>query len=215
MPLDTTLLICRMLGAQDHRRGPRHEEDRHRRVEHRGLPADLGRRRWEARSTSTASPWECRASRSKRTPSRVLGEDEQVQALRSRQARRPPGRGRARPPRRESRRTSRARRSSLGRAMRSTGRVARGLGTIRQDLNVSVMGGGVVEVKGVQKLNLVAKVVQIRGHKADGAPQDSRRDQEERGILEVELQRPRRYVRYSVSTSVGDHQEGGGGRRPV
>lgn len=47
----------------------------------------------------------------------------------------------------------------LGRALRSTGRVARGLGTIRQDLNVSVMGGGVVEVKGVQKLNLVAKVV--------------------------------------------------------
>lgn len=47
----------------------------------------------------------------------------------------------------------------LGRAMRSTGMVARGLGTIRQDLNVSVMGGGVVEVKGVQKLNLISKVV--------------------------------------------------------
>ncbi len=47
----------------------------------------------------------------------------------------------------------------LGRALRSTGRVARGLGTIRQDLNVSVMGGRVVEVKGVQKLNLVSKVV--------------------------------------------------------
>ncbi len=48
---------------------------------------------------------------------------------------------------------------SLGRALRSTGRVARGLGTIRQDLNVSVMGGSVVEVKGVQKLNLIPKVV--------------------------------------------------------
>ena len=48
----------------------------------------------------------------------------------------------------------------LGRALRSTGRVARGLGTIRQDLNISVMGGKVVEVKGVQKLNLVAKVVE-------------------------------------------------------
>ena len=47
----------------------------------------------------------------------------------------------------------------LGRILRSTGRVARGLGTIRQDLNVSVMGGAVVEVKGVQKLNLIAKVV--------------------------------------------------------
>jgi glutamyl-tRNA(Gln) amidotransferase subunit E len=48
---------------------------------------------------------------------------------------------------------------ALGRALRSTGRVARGLGTIRQDLNVSVKGGKVVEVKGVQKLNLLPKVV--------------------------------------------------------
>ena len=47
----------------------------------------------------------------------------------------------------------------LGRVLRSTGRVARGLGPIRQDLNVSYEGGGVVEVKGVQKLNLVPKVV--------------------------------------------------------
>ncbi len=47
----------------------------------------------------------------------------------------------------------------LGRALRSTGKVARGLGTIRQDLNVSVLGGKVVEVKGVQKLNLIPKVV--------------------------------------------------------
>ncbi len=48
----------------------------------------------------------------------------------------------------------------LGRVLRSTGRVARGLGTIRQDLNVSMMGGSVVEVKGVQKLNLVPRVVE-------------------------------------------------------
>ena len=47
----------------------------------------------------------------------------------------------------------------LGRALRSTGRVARGLGTIRQDLNISTTGGSVVEVKGVQKLNLLAKVI--------------------------------------------------------
>ena len=47
----------------------------------------------------------------------------------------------------------------LGRVLRSTGRVARGLGTIRQDLNVSIQGGKVVEVKGVQKLNLVPRVV--------------------------------------------------------
>ena len=49
---------------------------------------------------------------------------------------------------------------SLGRILRSTGRVARGLGTIRQDLNVSLSGGKVIEVKGVQKLNLLPRVVE-------------------------------------------------------
>ena len=51
----------------------------------------------------------------------------------------------------------------LGRVLRSTGRVARGLGTIRQDLNISFAGGSVVEVKGVQKLNLLPKVVDYEG----------------------------------------------------
>jgi glutamyl-tRNA(Gln) amidotransferase subunit E len=48
----------------------------------------------------------------------------------------------------------------LGRVLRSTGRAARGLGSIRQDLNVSLDGGRVVEVKGVQKLNLLPRVVE-------------------------------------------------------
>jgi glutamyl-tRNA(Gln) amidotransferase subunit E len=48
---------------------------------------------------------------------------------------------------------------TLGRLMRSTGRVARGLGTIRQDLNISVRGGHVIEVKGVQRLEQFKKVV--------------------------------------------------------
>ena len=48
---------------------------------------------------------------------------------------------------------------TLGRLMRATGRVARGLGTIRQDLNISVMNGKVIEVKGVQRLDQIRKVV--------------------------------------------------------
>jgi glutamyl-tRNA(Gln) amidotransferase subunit E len=48
---------------------------------------------------------------------------------------------------------------ALGRIMRSTRRVARGLGTIRQDLNISVGGGAVVEVKGVQQLELIGRIV--------------------------------------------------------
>jgi glutamyl-tRNA(Gln) amidotransferase subunit E len=52
---------------------------------------------------------------------------------------------------------------TLGRLMRATGRVARGLGTIRQDLNISVMNGKVIEVKGVQRLDQIRKVVLFEG----------------------------------------------------
>lgn len=48
---------------------------------------------------------------------------------------------------------------ALGRILRATGRVRRGIGTIRQDLNVSIRGGALSEVKGVQELELVSKVV--------------------------------------------------------
>jgi len=48
---------------------------------------------------------------------------------------------------------------ALGRLMRSTRLVSRGLGTIRQDINVSILGGEVVEVKGVQKLDLLEKII--------------------------------------------------------
>ena len=49
----------------------------------------------------------------------------------------------------------------LGMILRSTGRVKRGLGTIRQDVNVSIKGGSRVEVKGVQDLNLIDKIVEL------------------------------------------------------
>lgn len=49
---------------------------------------------------------------------------------------------------------------TLGRLMRASKRVARGLGTIRQDVNISIAGGGVIEVKGVQKLDQLMKVIE-------------------------------------------------------
>ena len=50
---------------------------------------------------------------------------------------------------------------ALGRILRSTRNVKRGIGSIRQDVNVSIKGGGtVVEVKGVQQLDQLEKVVQ-------------------------------------------------------
>jgi glutamyl-tRNA(Gln) amidotransferase subunit E len=47
----------------------------------------------------------------------------------------------------------------LGMALRSTGRVKRGLGTIRQDINISIRDGSRVEIKGVQELDLINEVV--------------------------------------------------------
>jgi len=74
---------------------------------------------------------------------------------------------------------------SLGRSLRSTGRVARGQGTIRQDLNVSLLGGEVVEVKGVQKLNLIAKVVRYEATRQMGLVKIAE-EIKKRGINEVE-----------------------------
>jgi glutamyl-tRNA(Gln) amidotransferase subunit E len=49
---------------------------------------------------------------------------------------------------------------AIGRILRDTGRVIRGLGTIRQDLNVSLPNGALIEIKGVQELDLISKVVE-------------------------------------------------------
>ncbi|MFT4310339.1 MAG: Glu-tRNA(Gln) amidotransferase subunit GatE [Candidatus Woesearchaeota archaeon] len=43
----------------------------------------------------------------------------------------------------------------LGMILRSTGRVKRGLGTIRQDVNVSIAGGNRIEIKGAQDLQML------------------------------------------------------------
>jgi len=47
----------------------------------------------------------------------------------------------------------------LGQVMKATGRLKRGIGTIRQDVNVSISGGARVEIKGVQELNLIEECV--------------------------------------------------------
>ncbi len=49
--------------------------------------------------------------------------------------------------------------SAIGKLLRTTKCVKRGIGTIRQDLNISVGGGNVIEVKGVQELQLLAEVI--------------------------------------------------------
>jgi len=48
---------------------------------------------------------------------------------------------------------------AIGQILRDTGKVMRGLGTIRQDLNVSLPNGALIEIKGVQQLDLISTVV--------------------------------------------------------
>ncbi len=48
---------------------------------------------------------------------------------------------------------------AIGRILRDTCKVMRGLGTIRQDLNVSLPNGALIEIKGVQALDLISTVV--------------------------------------------------------
>ncbi len=58
---------------------------------------------------------------------------------------------------------------SLGRILRSTKKVKRGLGSIRQDVNVSIKDGNVViEVKGVQQLDQLEKVVEYEAKRQYG-----------------------------------------------
>jgi glutamyl-tRNA(Gln) amidotransferase subunit E len=49
---------------------------------------------------------------------------------------------------------------TIGRILRATHNVRRGLGTIRQDLNISIRHGALTEIKGVQELELVSRVIE-------------------------------------------------------
>lgn len=49
---------------------------------------------------------------------------------------------------------------AFGSLLRATRKVLRGIGTIREDLNVSIVGGSRIEIKGVQELRLIATFVE-------------------------------------------------------
>ena len=49
---------------------------------------------------------------------------------------------------------------SIGMLLRATGKVKKGLGTIRQDLNISISEGNRVELKGIQSLSSITRVAE-------------------------------------------------------
>jgi glutamyl-tRNA(Gln) amidotransferase subunit E len=56
---------------------------------------------------------------------------------------------------------------TVGRLLRSTKKVTRGLGSIRQDVNISTEDGPVVEVKGVQQLSQLPLVIEYERKRQD------------------------------------------------
>lgn len=49
----------------------------------------------------------------------------------------------------------------IGQLIRLTGKARRGLGSIRQDINTSIAGGAKVEIKGIQHLYLIPRVIEL------------------------------------------------------
>ena len=49
----------------------------------------------------------------------------------------------------------------IGQLLRATGKAKRGIGTIRQDINISIAGGARQEIKGVQELALISTVIEL------------------------------------------------------
>ncbi|MGA9842712.1 MAG: Glu-tRNA(Gln) amidotransferase subunit GatE [Nitrososphaeraceae archaeon] len=77
---------------------------------------------------------------------------------------------------------------SLGRLMRASKRVARGIGSIRQDVNISIENGHVVEIKGVQKLEQLVKVIKYEAIRQHGLITIANKLKNERGITEVRIE---------------------------
>jgi len=74
----------------------------------------------------------------------------------------------------------------IGELFRRTGKVKRGLGTIRQDINISIEGGARIEVKGVQELEMIDVFVK-REIERQLALIEIRKELQEKGAKEEEL----------------------------
>lgn len=77
----------------------------------------------------------------------------------------------------------------IGILLRATGKVKRGIGTIRQDLNVSIRGGARIEIKGAQELDLIPEYIKNEVRRQKGLL-EIREEMRRRGITEKEFDQP-------------------------
>ncbi len=75
----------------------------------------------------------------------------------------------------------------LGMMLRSTGKVKRGIGTIRQDINISIAKGARTEIKGVQTLNLIETIVEREALRQVNLLK-IRDELKKRGVKQVEME---------------------------
>jgi glutamyl-tRNA(Gln) amidotransferase subunit E len=75
---------------------------------------------------------------------------------------------------------------AVGRILRASGRVMRGLGTIRQDVNISIPKGALIEIKGLQELDLLSTAVEYETQRQMNLV-EIREELTKSGIIEEEL----------------------------
>ena len=76
---------------------------------------------------------------------------------------------------------------NIGMLLRASKRVTRGLGSIRQDVNISIDNGAVVEVKGVQQLDQLVKVIEYEMMRQHGLILIAKKITENRKPEEIEI----------------------------
>ena len=72
----------------------------------------------------------------------------------------------------------------IGQLLRATGKVKRGIGTIRQDINISIAAGARQEIKGLQELGLISTVIE-REVQRQLALLDIREELRRRGAVKI------------------------------
>ena len=76
----------------------------------------------------------------------------------------------------------------IGSILRATGKVRRGLGTIRQDVNVSIMNGGIIEIKGAQDLGMLTTLVEYEAQR-QATLVEIQKELKTRGIMASDLKK--------------------------
>ncbi len=82
----------------------------------------------------------------------------------------------------------------IGMILRSTGKVKRGLGTIRQDVNISIKNGERIEIKGAQDLKMIPKLVEYEVMR-------------QKTLLEIKKELEKRYVGQNAKEKLLNEQK--------